>query len=65
MKNDNKFNKLEYDKNYKKQHKRRFEVDLNIDEMNELNKLLKDNNITKADFLRKAIIDLKNSLDCE
>jgi len=65
MKKDIAFNKLEYDKNYKKQHKKHFGVDLNIDEMNELNKLLEENNITKADFLRNAINNFKLSLSID
>lgn len=54
-----KFNQTEYVREYIKKHKKRFLVDLNKEEMEELNKLLKKNNLTKASFLRKAIENLK------
>ncbi len=56
----NKFNKKEYDINYKKLHKKQFKVDLNIEEYNYLEKLLKKYNLSKAQFLRNSIEQLKN-----
>ena len=56
----NKFNKKEYDINYKKLHKKQFKVDLNIEEYNYLEKLLKKYNLSKAQFLRNSIKQLKN-----
>ena len=54
-----KFNQKKYIAEYKKKHKKQFNTDLNIDEYNELEKLLKNNNLTKAKFLRNAIKELK------
>lgn len=56
----NKFNKKEYDINYKKLHKKQFKVDLNIEEYNYLEKLLTKYNLSKAQFLRNSIEQLKN-----
>lgn len=53
------FNKTEYDIDYRKKHKKQFNADLNIDEMEELEELLKKKNLTKIQFLRNAIKDLK------
>lgn len=50
-----KFNKTQYDINYRKQHKVQFNVDLNKDEMDSLKEVLKVMDIKKSDFLRKAI----------
>lgn len=54
-----KFNKKEYDLLYKKQNYKKFIVDLKIKDYEELEKLLKEKNLTKAHFLRNAIEDLK------
>ena len=56
---EKKFDKKKYDIEYRKKHKLRFVVDLNINEMYELNDLLKDKNLTKVQFLRNAIEELK------
>ncbi len=56
----NKFNKKEYDINYKKLHKKQFKVDLNIEEYNHLEKLLVKYNLSKAQFLRNSIEQLKS-----
>lgn len=53
-------NKLNYMKEYKKEHYSQFLVSLKIDEKKELDELLGKNNMTKADFLRTAIEILKN-----
>ena len=54
-----KFNQIEYIKEYNKEHYKTFKVDLKKEELEELNKLLKKKNITKAKFLRDAIDKLK------
>lgn len=56
------FDKVKYDKEYRKEHKAQFNVDLNKEELDELNDLLKKSNLTKVDFIRKAISDLKSRL---
>lgn len=55
-----KFNQKEYIQNYQKEHYAVFKVDLKKEEKLELDSLLKKNNLTKAQFLRNAIQDLKN-----
>lgn len=50
-----KFNKKEYDINYRKKHKKQFNVDLNIEEYEELEELLKKKNMAKVDLVRYAI----------
>lgn len=54
-----KFNKQEYIQEYNKAHYRAFKVDLKIEELEELNNLLKEKGLTKAQFLREAIERLK------
>ena len=54
-----KFNQLEYIKEYNKKHYKTFKVDLKIEELEELNKLLKKKKLTKAKFLRISIEELK------
>lgn len=54
-----KFNKKEYDINYKKEHKAQFKVDLNKNEKIDLDLMLKKFNISQADFLRNAIREFK------
>lgn len=54
------FNQLEYIKEYNKEHYKAFKVDLKKEELDNINKLLKENNMTKADFLRLSIKALKN-----
>ena len=54
-----KFNQTKYVMDYRKQHKAQFNVDLNKSEKEELDILLKDNNLTKAEFIRLAIKALK------
>lgn len=54
------FNQLEYIKEYNKEHYKAFKVDLKKEELDNINKLLKENNMTKADFLRLSIKALKD-----
>lgn len=54
------FNQKEYIKEYKKNHKRQFKVELNKDEHNELKELLKSRNLTNVQFVRNAMQDLKS-----
>lgn len=53
------FDKKKYDIEYIKKHKKQFKVDLNIDEMETLNELLKKLGMTKAQFVREALEELK------
>lgn len=55
-----KFNKKDYDNNYRKIHYKQFKADLKLEEFKELEELLKKYNLTKIQFLRNAIIALKN-----
>lgn len=54
-----KFDKTKYDMDYRKVHKSQFNVDLNKDEKDELDALLKESKMSKAEFLRKAIKQLR------
>lgn len=56
----NKFDQKKYILEYKKNHKKQFKVDLNIQEYIELKELLKMHNLTNVQFVRNAILDLKN-----
>lgn len=58
-----KFNQKEYIQNYQKEHYSAFKVDLKKEEKEELDVLLKKGNLTKAQFLRNAIVDLKENLN--
>lgn len=55
------FNKEKYDSNYRKKFKSQFNVDLNKDEKEELDNLLKEKGLTKSEFLRASIYSLKNN----
>lgn len=57
-----KFNKKEYDINYHKEKLSKFVVDLKKEEFIELNMLLKQLGLSKAEFLRKSIKKLKEEL---
>ena len=68
--NEKKFNQARYVDDYRKKHKAQFNVDLNIQEKEELEKLLKKCNLSKTQFLRNAIDLLKKnsglfSNDCD
>lgn len=56
-----KFNQQKYIQEYNKEHYKEFRVNMKIDEIKELEKLLKDNHLTKAQLLRNAIDELKHS----
>ena len=58
---DKEFNQSEYIQKYNKEHYRAFKVDLKREELEEINKLLKEKNMTKAEFLRLSINALKNN----
>lgn len=49
------FNKNEYINAWKKEHKKQFKVELNIEEYEKLTKLLNKNNLTKVGFIRKSM----------
>lgn len=51
--------KTKYDMDYRKKHKKQFNVDLNIEEYDELTELLKKQNIKKVQFVRIAFEELK------
>lgn len=59
MEEKKEFNQLEYKMKYSKEHYKVFKVDLKKEEMEELNKLLEKHKLTKADFLRNSINELK------
>lgn len=68
--NEKKFNQARYVDDYRKKYKAQFNVDLNIQEKEELEKLLKKCNLSKTQFLRNAIDLLKKnsglfSNDCD
>lgn len=54
------FDQKKYVMSYRKEHKSQFNVDLNKSEKEELDSLLKENNLTKVEFIRLAIQALKN-----
>ncbi len=54
-----KFDQKKYISDYKKKHIKQFKVDLNIDVYNELCELLKDKNLSKAQFIRNSFEELK------
>lgn len=56
---EKKFNQVKYIDNFRKQNKAQFNVDLNIEEKKELDALLKELNLSKTQFLRNAIAELK------
>jgi hypothetical protein len=53
------FDQKKYIQEYRKEHKKQFNVDLNKDEYEELVKLLKEKDMTKVEFIRKSIEWLK------
>lgn len=56
---EKKFNKREYDMEYRKKKKKQFNVDLNIPVYEELDQLLKSKNLTRTQFVRNAMENLK------
>lgn len=55
-----KFNQREYIQQYQKKHYAVFKVDLKKEEKEELDTLLEKENLSKAQFLRNAIQELKS-----
>lgn len=49
------FNQQKYIQGYNKEHYKSFRVDLKKEEWEKANKLLKNNNMTKADLVRTAL----------
>lgn len=58
-----KFNQKKYIQQYQKKNYSVFKVDLKKEEKLELDTLLKKENLTKAQFLRNAIQELKEKLN--
>ena len=56
---EKKFDKNKYDIAYHKEYYSQFKVDLKKEEKEELDLLLKKKNLTKVQFLRNAINELK------
>lgn len=56
------FDKKQYDMNYMKLHKKQFKVDLNIEEYEELEKILQQKKISKVQFVRTSINKLKEEI---
>lgn len=54
------FNQKDYIKEWKKDNYKQFKVELKKEEKEELTELLKDNNLSGSDFIRLAMISLKN-----
>ena len=54
------FNQKKYITDYRKKHKSQFNVDLNVEEKQELEILLKKYSLSKTQFLRNAIELLKD-----
>ena len=54
------FNQSKYIQGYNKEHYKSFRVDLKIAEWEKANKLLKENNMTKAELVRLALKMLEN-----
>ena len=55
-----KFNKSQYDAEYRKKYYKSFNCALRIEEHEEVTKILKENNMNKVDLIRWAINELKN-----
>lgn len=54
------FNQKDYIKEWKKDNYKQFKVELKKEEKEELTELLKDNDLSGSDFVRLAMICLKN-----
>ena len=55
------FNQSKYIQEYRKNKKKQFNVDLNKDEAEELEQLLKEKELAKVQFIRNAIEELKKT----
>lgn len=56
----NKLDRKEYEKKYKKEHYARFSADLKPEEKQRVDDYCKDEGISKADFIRRALDMLEN-----
>lgn len=54
------FNQKDYIKEWKKDNYKQFKVELKKEEKEKLMELLKDNDLSGSDFVRLAMISLKN-----
>lgn len=54
------FNQSKYITTWQKENKKQFKVSLDLNEFEEADKLLKENNLSKIDFVRLALKNLKN-----
>ena len=54
------FNQAKYIQQYNKEHYKTFKVDLKKEEFDKLEQLLKEEGLTKAQFLRNAIIQVQS-----
>lgn len=54
------FNQTKYINEWQKENKKQFRVDLNKEEFEKAEKLLKSNNLTKVGFVRLALKSLEN-----
>lgn len=54
------FNQSKYITNWQKENKKQFKVSLDPNEFEEANKLLEENNLSKIEFVRLALKNLKN-----
>lgn len=59
MEEKKKFDKNKYDYNYRLEHYKEFRCYLTIEEYNDLIDVLKNNNISKSDFVRNAMKEFK------
>lgn len=55
------FNQQKYIQQYNKEHYKTFKVDLKKEELDNINMLLKEKNMTKAEFLRLSIKALETN----
>lgn len=56
---EKKFNQKEYNKEFNKKHYRQFKTELPIAEKEEIDNFLKEINMSKVEFIRKAYAHLK------
>ncbi len=56
---EKKFNQKEYNKEFNKKHYRQFKTELPIAEKEEIDNFLKEINMSKVEFIRKAYVLLK------
>lgn len=56
---EKKFDKKKYDYNYRLEHYKEFRCYLTIEEYTSLIEILKNNNVSKSDFVRNAMKEFK------